>query len=154
MARVLALPCFCFAWQVQAQSSDESTQVPPIPIPVSLECKHLEGDEQEKCTQNTVMQFIRENLTYPQQAKELGVCGTVFVWCFVGIDGFVTDAKVTMEVYPDLDEEAVRVVKSLPQFMPAQQDGKAVETHCVWPVRFACQSSKRSSRRSSRRNRN
>ena len=94
------LPCFCFAWQAQAQSSVESTQVPPIPIPVSVECKHLEGDEQEKCTQNTVMQFIRENLTYPQQAKELGVCGTVFVWCFVGIDGSVTDAKVVREEVP------------------------------------------------------
>ena len=62
--------------------------------------------------------------------------GRVTVSFIVKPDGSIADAKITKGVDTDLDNEALRVVKGLPKFNPAQLDGKAVESQFVLPIVF------------------
>ncbi|MDE6322638.1 MAG: energy transducer TonB, partial [Paramuribaculum sp.] len=51
-------------------------------------------------------------------------------------DGSVGEAEIIRGVYPELDKEALRVVKSLPKFNPATLNGKAVEYWFTLPITF------------------
>lgn len=58
---------------------------------------------------------------YPQQATENGIQGTVYVSFVVDSKGNVTDVKVLREIGGGCDEEALRVVKMMPQWHPGKQ---------------------------------
>ncbi|MCG3166956.1 MAG: hypothetical protein POELPBGB_02739 [Bacteroidia bacterium] len=80
---------------------------------------------------------IRDNIKYPQTAKEQAVSGTVYISYVVNAAGKVTNVKVWKSVSKDLDNEAVRVVSSLKDFTPGKQDGKQVSVQMTVPVKFS-----------------
>ena len=80
--------------------------------------------------------FIKNNLKYPQQARETGTQGKVFVTFVVEKDGSLTDVKVLRDIGSGCGEEAVRVVKSMPKWKPAKQRGKPVRMQFNLPVAF------------------
>ena len=108
-------------------------------MPALEPCIDLRGDERTKCTQEEIISYISRNVEYPAVAKDAGVQGTVFVYFIVGKNGEVRDVKVLREVDPRLDEEAVRVVESLPVFEPGQQRGNPVSVQFTIPVKFIAQ---------------
>lgn len=71
--------------------------------------------------------FITENTRYPQVAKDNGVEGIVLVGFIVNADGTLNNIKVIKFVDPDLETEAVRVVKIMPAWIPAEKDGTPIE---------------------------
>ena len=77
-----------------------------------------------------LIDFLNKNLVYPEEAAEKGLQGAVIVQMVVEKDGTPTNFKVVREVDPLLDEEALRVAKLLPKFIPAQKDGKPVR--CIF----------------------
>jgi len=81
-------------------------------------------------------EWIYQHLTYPPNALDSHIQGRVIVSFMIRPDGSVGDAKVTRSVYPDLDNEVLRVIKELPRFNPAQLNGKAVESQYTLPVVF------------------
>ena len=81
-------------------------------------------------------QFIADNIKYPAEAKEEGIRGRVFVNFIVEPDGSVSDIRVLRGIGGGCDEEAVRVVESLPRFKPGIQDGEAVKVSYTVPVFF------------------
>ena len=83
-----------------------------------------------------MMNFIKNNLKYPQQARETGTQGKVFVSFVVEKDGSLTDVKVLRDIGSGCGEEAVRVVKSMPKWKPAKQRGKPVRMQFNLPVAF------------------
>lgn len=83
-----------------------------------------------------MMNFIKDNLKYPQQARETGTQGKVFVSFVVERDGSLTDVKVLRDIGSGCGEEAVRVVKSMPKWKPAKQRGKPVRMQFNLPVAF------------------
>ncbi len=83
--------------------------------------------------------YIAENIRYPEMAKENDIQGTVYVRFVVNEKGKVTDVQVIRGVDPLLDAEAVRVVKSLPDYTPGKQRGKAVKVSHSVPIKFALQ---------------
>lgn len=83
-----------------------------------------------------MMNFIKNNLKYPQQARETGTQGKVFVSFVVEKDGSLTDVKVLRDIGSGCGEEAVRVVKSMPKWQPAKQRGKPVRMQFNLPVAF------------------
>lgn len=105
-------------------------------MPAFGPCTLLSGDERHECTQVWIVNYVSENTNYPPSAKDEGIQGTVFVYFVVGRNGNVGDVKVLREVDPRLDSEAIRVVRSLPQFEPGQQRGKAVSVQYTIPVKF------------------
>lgn len=82
------------------------------------------------------IKFITGNIKYPQEAKEKGIMGTVFVSFVVEKDGRVTEVKVLRGIGGGCDEEALRVVKMMPKWKPGTQSGKAVRVQFNLPVKF------------------
>jgi periplasmic protein TonB len=83
--------------------------------------------------------FLAENIVYPQQATENGIQGTVYVSFVVDSKGNVTDVKVLRGIGGGCDEEAVRVVKMMPQWHPGKQNGKLVRVLFNMPIYFKLQ---------------
>jgi protein TonB len=81
--------------------------------------------------------FISENLSYPLNAKTKGTEGKVFVEFIVETDGTLSDVKVMKGVSPELDAEALRVVKLSPRWVPGKQDGVSVRQKMVLPINFS-----------------
>jgi TonB family protein len=81
--------------------------------------------------------YIRDNVNYPQTAKEQAVSGTVYISYVVSEAGKVTNVKVWKSVSKDLYNEAMRVVSSLKDFSPGKQDGKQVAVQMTIPVKFS-----------------
>jgi protein TonB len=83
--------------------------------------------------------YLGENIKYPQMAKESGIQGRVFVTFVVERDGRVTDVRVLRGIGGGCDEEAVRVVESMPNWTPGKQRGKSVRVQYNLPVKFTLQ---------------
>lgn len=85
------------------------------------------------------IRFLSENIRYPQMARESGIQGTVFVTFVVERDGSVTDVRVLRGIGGGCDEEAVRVIQSMPRWTPGRQRGRAVRVQFTMPIRFTLQ---------------
>ena len=83
--------------------------------------------------------WLSQNIKYPAIAEENGVQGVVHVRYAVERDGSITDVKVMKSVDPALDKEAVRVVKSMPRWIPGKQKGETVRVRYTVPVTFRLQ---------------
>ena len=80
------------------------------------------------------MKYIADNFRYPNIQGDCSIQGKIVVSFIVNEDGNLNDIKVKKSVYSDLDKEAVRVVKSMPKWIPAKQNGKAVKSKYTLPV--------------------
>ena len=83
-----------------------------------------------------LMQFLTENVCYPEAALKAGVQGRVLVTFIVDTEGRVNNAKVVKKVNDDLDAEAIRVVGSMPRWKPGKQNGKVVRVRYTMPISF------------------
>ena len=86
-----------------------------------------------------LMSWLGQNLRYPVKAQEAGKQGRVVLQFVITKEGKVADIKVMRGVSPELDEEAVRVVKAMPAWTPGKQDGQAVNVRYTLPVTFKLQ---------------
>lgn len=84
----------------------------------------------------SLVQFIADNTKYPAEAKEKGIKGPVFVNFIVEPDGSVSDIRVVRGIGGGCDEEAVRVVESMPKWKPGMQNGEVVRVSYNVPVNF------------------
>lgn len=80
--------------------------------------------------------YLAENITYPQQAKDSGIQGRVYVTFVVEKDGSITGAKVLRGIGGGCDEEALRVVNAMPKWTPGKQLGEPVRVQFNLPVVF------------------
>ena len=83
-----------------------------------------------------MIDFLQTNMKYPKDAEKQKVEGRVLVMFIVETDGSVSDVKVARNVFPSLDEEAVRVVEAMPKWIPGKEKGKAVRVKYTLPVVF------------------
>jgi TonB family protein len=81
--------------------------------------------------------FLKDNLIFPDLARNIDVEGRVLVNFIVSTDGSVTNVKVLKGVGRACDEEAMRVVSKFPKFAPAVIDDKSVKMPFTLPIRFA-----------------
>lgn len=82
------------------------------------------------------MRYLAQNVKYPTVAQENGTQGIVVVQFVVDADGSVTNAHVITSVDPYLDEEALRVIKSMPRWTPGKLNGKPVRVKYTTPIKF------------------
>ena len=80
--------------------------------------------------------YLKENIKYPEAAKEAGVEGRVFVSFIVDLDGRVSNVKAMRGIGGGCDEEAVRVVESMPKWKPGIHKGKVVRVAFNLPIYF------------------
>ena len=86
-----------------------------------------------------LMEYVAKNIKYPQIARETGIQGRVFIGFVVEPDGSVSNVKLLRGIGGGCDEEAMRVVKSMPKWKPGKQRGKAVRVSYQIPVFFKLQ---------------
>lgn len=83
-----------------------------------------------------LMNYLSSNIQYPYRAQELGVQGRVVVSFVVEIDGSISDFQVVQSVFPDLDNEALRVVRAMPRWTPGRVNGEKVRVKYNVPISF------------------
>lgn len=82
------------------------------------------------------IQYLRDNIEYPTMARDAGIEGTVFVSFVVEPDGSITNVRVLRGIGGGCDEEALRVVRNMPNWHPGRQRGRAVRVRFTLPIRF------------------
>ncbi len=84
-----------------------------------------------------LMNFLKQNIKYPKMARETGIAGTVLVQFVVGTDGKIYDLKILRGIGGGCDEEAIEVIKSMPNWNPGKQDGVTVPVLFQLPIKFS-----------------
>lgn len=85
---------------------------------------------------SALFEYLSTNIQYPNDAYENGIQGRVIVTFIVEKDGSISNTKVSKTVNPSLDEEAQRLVKSMPHWIPGKQHGEPVRVKYTVPVTF------------------
>ena len=109
-------------------------QVVRVPMEDSV---YMVVEEMPKFPEGDVTRWIAEHMEYSPIG--CGVSGKVFVKFVVEKDGRITNAQVLRPEDPVLDKEAIRLVESMPRWIPGKQDGKPVRVSYVVPVNFQLQ---------------
>lgn len=88
---------------------------------------------------DALLQWLGTHVEYPEEARSQGLEGKVYVTFVVERDGSISNVRVISpkETLAPLNEEAVRVVKSMPRWKPGKQRGKRVRVQFNLPIQFA-----------------
>lgn len=125
---------------------DNANQAQEEVVPVQVEEEVVEQEEEifvfveENPSfpggEEALYAFLRDNIKYPQLARENNITGKVFVQFVVEKDGSVSNVKVMRDIGGGCGQEAMRVVKAMPKWKPGKQRGKAVRAQYNLPVVF------------------
>lgn len=85
---------------------------------------------------SALMEYIKTNIRYPETSRKNGVQGRVIVQFVVTKDGSIEQARVVRNINLELDEEALRVIRSMPRWKPGKQRGRIVKVKFTVPVTF------------------
>lgn len=80
--------------------------------------------------------YLSKAINYPEEASDNGISGRVIVSFVVNTNGSIVDVEVLRKVHPALDKEAMRVVKAMPAWTPASNQGKKVRSKFTLPINF------------------
>lgn len=86
--------------------------------------------------ESALYDYLSSHINYPAQAAEEGVQGRVIVQFTITKTGKIENVSVVRGRHPALDKEALRVVKSMPNWTPGRQDGRAVNVQHTLPITF------------------
>ena len=101
-------------------------------------CEDIEGDQEAKkdCSNKKLIQFIIDNITYPETAKKNNVEGIVVIRFVIDKEGHPNSLVVLRSLHPECDAEAKRIINMMPQFTPGKQNGENVNVYYTLPVRY------------------
>lgn len=136
----LTAPSLCAQTEAKSDALPvDSTEVYDIveQVPIWGSCGALTGQEAETCTYEQLAKHVVAETKYPKKARRAGLAGKVFVEFVIDTNGSVIDVAILRGVHPWLDDEAMRVVNTFPEFIPGQQRGKPVKVRYRLPMNFA-----------------
>jgi TonB family protein len=87
--------------------------------------------------QAAMVNYIRNNINYPAEARKNNIQGRVITSFVVGKDGKISDAKVLRGIGYGADEEAVRLINAMPKWRPGVQNGRTVQVQYTIPILFS-----------------
>lgn len=124
---------------MEGVKDDPGPEAPPVisdapnePLTFAEQMPEFPGGQQ------VMMTYLGKNILYPEECKEAGVDGRVFIAFVVDREGLVNEVKVLRGV-PEcsaLDREATRAVKAMPKWTPGRQNGQPVSVRMTIPVMF------------------
>ena len=118
-------------------SSESPDDVKDEPVFIITETMTLfKGTCTAEDSNAAIQSFIGANIIYPIEARQKLIQGKVYVSFIVEKDGQVSHVKLLRGVDPTLNNEAIRVIKSLPDFTPGMQKGKPVRVCFNVPINF------------------
>ncbi|MEL6558170.1 MAG: TonB family protein [Bacteroidota bacterium] len=86
--------------------------------------------------EGAMYKYLNKGMDYPSQARRMGIEGRVFVQFVVNADGSISDVQSIKGIGAGCDEEAARVIKSMPKWNPGRQRGVPVKVRMIIPVYF------------------
>lgn len=86
--------------------------------------------------EEALYEFLRNNLKYPEEAKEKNISGTVVIKFVIEKDGSISHARILREIGGGCGAEALRVVNMMPKWKPGEQGGKPIRCEFTLPVQF------------------
>ena len=105
-------------------------------MPMFPGCDGLGQAEMKACAQRLMLEYIYTNVTYPVAAREAGVEGTIVIRFTVENDGSLSNIKCVRDIGAGCGQEGVRVVESMPTWIPGMQRGKPVLVEFNLPIKF------------------
>lgn len=111
--------------------SNEISEIEDVPVYAIVEKmpQYLGGEDAR-------IQFLKDNINYPQHEALKGIEGTVYISFVIDFDGSVTSVKILKGVSDGINAESIRVVKLFPKWMPGTQNGKPVRVLFNMPIDF------------------
>ena len=86
--------------------------------------------------EEALLKYLAKNIHYPERAREQGIKGTCVISFVINKDGTVVEPKLDKSLEPSCDNEAMRVIRTMPKWKPGKQRGKPVRVKYTVPVRF------------------
>jgi len=140
-------------------SPSTKKKVPPPPLPVIQEeyageiftivqdmprfpgCENIGGtnDDKKKCAARKMLEYIYKNMKYPTAAKADKVEGMAIISFVIEKDGNITNTEIMRSPDERLGQEALRVVRSMPRWIPGKQRNKPVRVQYNLPMKFKLQ---------------
>lgn len=126
--KLLLFFCLLYAFSINAQTTPQDTTAHAI----VEQMPQFPGGEQ------AMMLFIHDSISYPKALANAGIGGTVYVNFIVEKDGSITEVNVLrgIENAPQLNAEAIRVVRSMPKWIPGKQNGMVVRVMYNLPIKY------------------
>ena len=121
---------------------EDESETPPPPVVVDEEPKEPKEDkpfvfvEQMPAFRGVLQKYLAEQLEYPTIAKENGIQGTVVIQFVVNEEGKITNPFIAKDIGGGCGEEALRVVRSMPEWLAGKQRGVPVKVQMNLPVKF------------------
>lgn len=126
--------------QTKAQNLNSTSQ-DKVFIAIEQQPKYPGGEQ-------ALFKYLAQNIKYPKNARENGISGTVYIQFVVEKDGTIEEVKVLRGIGFGCDEEAIRVVKSMPKWKPGLQRGKPVRVSYNIPINFSFGTNKKPKKKS------
>ena len=133
---LIALPFVLLAFGMFALNPIAKSFSDSAPIIVGGEEEGEVVQPEFKGGMEALIKFLSENITYPEKAKNDNVAGKVFVSFVISKSGKVKDAKVLKSDNEVFNAEALRVVKSMPDWTPGTKGGKKADIEMTLPISF------------------
>ncbi|MEI7595334.1 MAG: TonB family protein [Bacteroidota bacterium] len=111
---------------------NEDSTVSNVEFKEEVKPSYKGGDE-------AMFRFLAENIRYPEEAKENGISGKVFVSFTIDKDGSIADITIVKSPHPSLSKEAIRVIKLMPKWIPGEVYNRKIKTTFTLPVAFQLQ---------------
>lgn len=112
------------------QTQDNNTELDSESFDITYRNPEFPGGD------NELLNYISNNLKYPESAKENGISGRVSLLLTINEKGEIADVKIIRGICPELDEEAVRLVKAMPKWEPGYENEKAKTSYLMLPINF------------------
>ncbi len=126
---------------VVTQAGDENAVEPPPEVVADPDAGKVYSYVEEMPTfpggEAALYEYLQRNIKYPPLARENGITGKVFIGFVVDKEGKIGDIKILRSLGAGCDEEALRVIKSMPGWKPGKQNGRTVAVSYSMPINFS-----------------
>lgn len=110
------------------------TNAEEMPRFPGCEYSSFSKEERHHCANKKLLEFVYSNLKYPH--SDGSIEGTAVVQFIVEKDGSLTEIRILKSLTPGFDEEIVRVLKKMPNWIPGMQSGKEIRVRFKLPVKI------------------
>lgn len=120
----------------QPKDSNILSEVDIPPLFEGCDDPLISEEQRQACSVPKIQAFVNHNIIYPDSAKAKSIEGVVVVRFSVTEEGKITALELVRDIGGGCGEEAMRVVRMMPQFRPALRDGQPIATKMTLPIRF------------------
>jgi TonB family protein len=139
----LTIPMFAFLLAVvSCDTNAQANNTTPLPPPPPIPSEYIQEGELTKQAQfpggkEEMFAYMGNQIKYPKTAQKEGLSGKVLISFTIKEDGKIAFVQIKQGVSEELNNEAVRVIKNMPNWTPAEIEGKPVASQMVLPIMFA-----------------